>query len=731
MKDDSLSRQPRILIVDDNAAIHNDFRKILRGPPAAAAQLDQMEQALFGETTAPVKRAAFRMDCAFQGQDALALVQQALQEQDPYVLAFVDIRMPPGWDGVETLERLWECCPELQAVLCTAHSDYSWDDLTRRLGSTDNLLILKKPFDTAEVLQIAHALTRKWDLARQASLRLEDLNRMVGDRTRALQEEIEERARVQEALRISEERFAKSFLASPMAMAIQDQPQGRFRDANPSFLELTGYSAEQLLHHTSDELQLWANTAGQPEAPSLPENRVRGCSAPLRRRDGTTRNTVLWAEPVSLQTGPCLLLIAEDVTERLRLESQLRQSQKLEAVGCLAAGIAHEFNNLLTVIQGHVGLIRGKPLDTPAAAESVDRISQASQRAATLTRRLLVFSRKQPVQLKPVNLSLAIQGLGKMLGQLIGERYQVQLDCPADLPATRADQNSLEQILINLALNARDAMPNGGTLRVTTSLVRLDAEAARRHLEARPGRFVCLTFSDTGCGMTREVMNRIFDPFYTTKDVGKGTGLGLSTIHGIVQQHQGWIEVVSEVGRGTTFTVFLPVCDDVPGAASSAGVAGAVNLCQGNGETVLMVEDEGIVREAARLALERGGYRVFEAADGPEALAVYERCPTRIDLLVTDIVMPHGISGGALARVLQARHPRLRALYTSGYSSEVMREDLHLIQGVNFLRKPYDTAALLKAVRHCLDGPVYPQPQTPAATDPGPMCAARWQPAPA
>jgi two-component system, cell cycle sensor histidine kinase and response regulator CckA len=709
MKDGNASSQARILVIDDNGAIHNDFRKILGGQPAAEARLDDMEKALFGPGATPVERAAFRIDSAFQGQEALRLVQRALKEDDPYVLAFVDIRMPPGWDGVETLEHLWQCCPELQAVICTAHSDYSWDDFARRLGQTDSLLILKKPFDTAEVLQIAHALTRKWVLARQATLRVEDLNRMVNERTHELQSEVEERSRIQEALRVSEERFSKAFLASPMPMAIQNQPEGRFLDANPSFLQLTGYTADQLLQHSGTELRLWENTAAQPKVAVLPPGRLREHASLLRCSDGATRNTVLWAEPIVLQTGPCLLIIVEDVTDHLKLEAELRQSQKLEAVGCLAAGIAHEFNNLLTVIQGHTGLLRGKPLDSKASAESIARIAQASQRAASLTHRLLAFSRKQPVQLKPINLSVTVQGLGKMLGQLLGERFRLQLDCAPNLPAVHADDGNIEQILINLALNARDAMKDGGAICITTSFVVLDAATARLNLEARPGRFVCLSVSDSGCGMTREVLSRIFDPFYTTKDVGKGTGLGLSTVHGIVQQHHGWIEVASQVGQGSVFKVFLPACDDGIEVAPSGGTTAVSNHHPGGGEAVLMVEDEGIVREASRLALEHGGYRVFEAGDGPEALEIWERCPAHIDLLVTDMVMPHGVSGGALARVLQARDPRLRVLYTSGYSSEVIREDHHLILGINFLRKPYDPESLLKAVKRCLEAQGQPQ----------------------
>jgi PAS domain S-box-containing protein len=537
---------------------------------------------------------------------------------------------------------------------------------------------------------------------------MEDLDRMVRERTEKLQQEVEERVRIEEALRVSEERFAKAFLASPMPMAIQSDADGRFLDANPSFLQLTGYSADELLQRTDKELRLWEDKAAQLAAGDPPEPRVRNQPCTLRRSDGKVCNTVLWAEPITLQAGPCRLVIVEDTTDRL----------KLEAVGCLAAGIAHEFNNLLTVIQGHTDLLSGKPLGTRSAGESLARIAQASQRAASLTRRLLAFSHKQPVRFKPVQLSVAVQGLPKMLGQLIGEAYQLRLECAADLPAIRADEGNVEQILVNLALNARDAMPDGGIIQIATSLAVFDEAAARNNLEARPGTFVCLMVSDTGCGISPEVLGRIFDPFYTTKDVGKGTGLGLSTVHGIVQQHAGWLEVASEVGKGSTFKVFLPVWEGTPAAAPTGEAAGSLPPKRAAGEAVLIVEDEGIVREAARLALERGGYRVFEAGDGPEALTIWERCPVRIDLLVTDMVMPRGVSGAALARVLQTRDPHLRALYTSGYSSEVVREDLRLTHGVNFLRKPYDPPGLLKAVRMCLDHGVPTQSQARRSAQP-------------
>jgi signal transduction histidine kinase len=572
------STQPRILIVDDNAAIHADFRKILAERPGAQSNLDEVERALFGGGDSRT-HTTFRLESAYQGQEALDMVERAIRENDPYVLAFVDVRMPPGWDGVETLEHLWKVSPDLQAVICTAYSDYSWDDITKRLPQADNLLILKKPFDTIEALQMAHALSQKWSLARQARLRMEDLDRMVQERTKKLEDEAE---------------------------------------------------------------------------------------------------------------------------HRLKLETQLRQSQKMEAVGCLAAGIAHEFNNLLTVIQGHAGLLRTPGIDASCASESAERITQASQRAASLTGRLLSFSRKQPVQLKPLNMSTSLQGFQRMLARLLGEPYRLELDCAPGLPCTLADEGNLEQVLINLTLNARDSMPDGGTIRVSTAAVDVDETVTRSNIEARPGKFIRLCVSDTGCGMTPEVMTRIFDPFYTTKEIGKGTGLGLSTVHGIVKQHKGWIEVESQPSRGSTFKIFLPVLNQKAGELDQRERGTPADLNSGSGEVVLLVEDEPSVRDMARLALEQAGYRVLEAADGREALAVWERSSARIDLLLTDMVMPNGLSGNGLCKALKAKDPQLRTLYTTGYSSEAVREGLALKRGVNFIPKPYDATTLLNAVTACL-----------------------------
>jgi PAS domain S-box-containing protein len=715
--------RPRILIVDDNPAIHEDFRKILGAKSDTQSQLEDVEVALFGKTTAIQDRIGFRIDSAFQGREALKLIQNALDENDPYVLAFVDVRMPPGWDGVETLERIWQCAPELQAVICTAYSDYSWDDMTQRLGHADNLLILKKPFETVEVLQLAHALTQKWVLGRQARLRMEDLDRMVRERTEELvaanaklQTEVEERVRAQEELRVSEERFSKAFHCSPNSMALISATDRCFLDFNQSFIELSGYSARELQEQTDTKLQLWSRNVDGHTTPFVPEGRLRDLSCTLRRNDGTGRQIIISAEPLSLGNTPCVLLIAEDITDHLKLESQLRQAQKMEVIGRMAAGIAHEFNNVLTVIQGDVGLLQ-------ANSPSLDRnallaqIMQASQRAASFTKQLLAFSRKQVLQPRFLNLSAVVQNTRKMLSRLIGERYEIQLHCLNDLPTVRADEGGMEQILINLALNARDAMPEGGMIEIATELAVFTESQLGANPEARAGRFVCLKVTDRGCGMSPEVVGRIFDPFFTTKDIGKGTGLGLSTIHGIVKQHEGWVDVASSPGKGAVFSIFLPACEAAAQAAPMSFTAPALEL--GKGETVLVVEDELAVRELACAALEKRGYRVIKAANGPEAVQVWERHSQEITLLLTDMVMPGGMSGGELARTLQDRNPRLNVIFTSGYSPEMLRQDSQLAQGMNFLPKPYDLQTLLKSVRVCLDngmaGDSRPRPERIAA----------------
>jgi two-component system, cell cycle sensor histidine kinase and response regulator CckA len=391
-----------------------------------------------------------------------------------------------------------------------------------------------------------------------------------------------------------------------------------------------------------------------------------------------------------------------EITERLNLELQLRHLVKMEAIGQLAAGVAHDFNNILTIIQGHANLMLQEPAAGPEMEKPLRQVCQAAERAGNLTRQLLMFSRKQVMQHRLLDLNEVIGNLTRMLQRLLGEDIALQFRAGSNLASIFADAGMIEQVLMNLAVNARDAMPQGGQLSLETSLEEFSASAARWNPEARPGAFVRLRISDTGCGMDEQTMSRIFEPFFTTKDIGKGTGLGLATVYAIITQHKGWIEVESSVGAGTTFKIFLPAVKQPSAKPSETGAPEVV----GGSETILVVEDEVALCELVSNILELYGYKVFSATSGVEALKVWKEHKDEIDLLLTDMVMPGGVSGRQLAEQLLAERSDLKVIYTSGYSPGMAGKDLGLLEGFNFLPKPYPPARLGKIVRECLNGQI-------------------------
>jgi signal transduction histidine kinase/DNA-binding response OmpR family regulator len=390
-----------------------------------------------------------------------------------------------------------------------------------------------------------------------------------------------------------------------------------------------------------------------------------------------------------------------DITERRQLEDQLRHSQKLESVGRLAAGVAHDFNNVLTVIQGHTGLLRSDPALTPAMSESVQGIARAAERGSKLTSQMLTFSRRNVLHLQRLDLNEVLTHLSSLLHRTLGEDITYQFNYASDLPPVFADAGLIEQVIMNLAVNARDAMPRGGQLVISTTLADIDASYVERHpAEARTGRFICLRIADTGCGMDHLTLSRIFEPFFTTKEFGKGTGLGLATVYGIVKQHQGWVEVQSQVGQGSTFKIFLPP-DERAVAQEREPVPDEQNL-RGH-ETILVVEDEPPVRWIVKDVLGKYGYNVLEAGNGVEALAMWHQHHGDIALLLTDVVMPVGISGEELAEKFTTQKPGLKVIYISGYSLQVAGKGFSMLDGLNFLQKPFDGAKLALAVRRSLD----------------------------
>lgn len=397
-----------------------------------------------------------------------------------------------------------------------------------------------------------------------------------------------------------------------------------------------------------------------------------------------------------------MVVTVEDITERLALEGQLRQAQKMESVGQLAAGVAHDINNILTIIQGHTGLLLNSTPPNTDPARSLTQIFTASERAASFIRQLMMFSRKQVVQTKIIDLNSVLTNLDNMLASLLGEEIARETRYQDGLPAIEADTGMVEQIVMNLAVNARDAMPRGGKLSITTSAVEIDAAHLRQNPEAHAGKFVCLNITDNGYGMERWLLQRIFEPFFTTKEAGKGTGLGLATVYGIVRQHRGWIEVRSEVGTGTTFEVFLPAAVTESDKAVETSVKPA--KIQGGKEIILLVEDEPGLRALSQRVLRQYDYNVFAASSGAEALRVWDEQSGRIDLLLTDMIMPGGMRGSELAAELKKRKPALKVIYSSGYSSELAGKDFGNGE-VLFLAKPYLPDRLAQIVRNCLDAP--------------------------
>jgi PAS domain S-box-containing protein len=507
-------------------------------------------------------------------------------------------------------------------------------------------------------------------------------------------------AHAEQALRDSEARFRSMVEGAPYGI-YRSTPEGRLLDVNPAMVEMLGYaSAGELLG-----VNLAADVYRDPQVRSRlveqygDQPAFQSVEVQWKRKDGTPLTVVVSGRPVRDSNGQIVFFegMAENVTERRVLEEQLRQSQKIEAVGRLAGGIAHDFNNLLMLIKGYCELLLDHIGRDPNLRRYGEEIQRAADRATSLTQQLLAFSRKQVLEPKVLDLNHVVADMEKMLQRLLGEDVELAIHLAQELGHTKADPNQLEQVIMNLAVNARDAMPRGGKLSLETDNVELDAIYARAHAGARPGSYVMLAVSDTGEGMTPEVKARIFEPFFTTKEKGKGTGLGLSTVYGIVKQSEGYIWVYSEPARGTTFKVYLPRVDapaELPERSRErARLRGT--------ETVLLVEDEEGVRKVAREFLEEAGYTVLEARNGDDALQIAAMHTGPLHLLVTDVVMPR-MSGRELAERLTKMKPDLRVLYISGYTDDAIVHHGVLEAGVAFLQKPFNRDALFRKVRDVL-----------------------------
>jgi two-component system cell cycle sensor histidine kinase/response regulator CckA len=511
--------------------------------------------------------------------------------------------------------------------------------------------------------------------------------------------DVTERTEHLERLRRSEERFSKAFRSSPLAMTISTRADGLLMDVNDAFLNLCGYSYEESIGHTTAELGIWRRKDDRRILiQELHRNgRVKAFESELKAKSGEIRKAVISAEPIDIEGVPCMLTITNDITEAERMETQLRQAQRLEAVGRLAGGVAHDFNNLLGVISAYSELLASQENISDQGRNRVAEIQKSVKRAAGLTRQLLAFSRKQIIEPQVLNLNSVIAGMSSMLGRMIGEDVELVFRPNAELGTIRADSGQMEQILMNLAVNARYAMPKGGRLLIETANTELDEHYARRHPTLSPGPYVMLSVSDTGVGMSKDVMPHIFEPFFTTKPEGKGTGLGLSTVYGIVKQSRGHVFVYSELGRGTTFKIYLPQID-AP-AVSVDQTIGRHALPTGS-ETILLVEDDESLRNAVRDLLKRQGYQVLVAEQATTALSIAENSRDNLQLLLTDAVMP-GTNGVELAHKIQVLIPGIGVLLMSGYAGELIENPSHR-PALPLLQKPFTVNALLNKVREVL-----------------------------
>src|SRR5690349_1314271 len=511
-----------------------------------------------------------------------------------------------------------------------------------------------------------------------------------------------EKKRAEEELRRSEANFRSLVHDAPFGI-LKVTLEGRILQANPALVNMLGYGSEEEVCELNMERDVYQDPKQRQrliEEHSQKEG-FHNVEVQWKRKDGNVITALLngrrVAGPDHAQTY--FEEFAEDITQRRILERQLFQSQKMEAIGRLAGGIAHDFNNLLGVVLGHTEILEEAAGQDKRLQRSVEAIHSATQRAAALTTQLLAFSRKQMVEPKILDLNAAIREIEKLLRRVIGEDIELIIRVQSGAGTIRIDPGQLDQILMNLVVNARDAMPSGGKLILETSSVTVDDSYIGQHLGAAAGPFVLLNISDTGFGMDQETLSHIYEPFFTTKEKGKGTGLGLSTVYGIVKQCGGYIMAYSEPGRGTTFKVYFPSINGVPEASRAS--ARRADLPGGN-ETILLVEDETALRELTRGLLETAGYTVLEAANVEDAIRLAENAPRKIDLLLTDVVMP-GMDGHELSRRLTSSYPSLKVLYMSGYTDDVIVQRGVRNGGSTLLQKPFGRAGLLGKVRQALD----------------------------
>ncbi|MBN1517321.1 response regulator [Candidatus Sumerlaeota bacterium] len=694
----------RVLLADDQEAVHLLFRKVLC--PQSPVKTEEPDGGAI-----PID---FTITTCTSGEDAVELTRQALEQDEPFALAFIDIFMPPGKGGEWAMEQIRSMDSDVILIVISGEDAVQPSEIAANVPPADKLLYLHKPFNLLEIRQVATAMAAKWELDRQMREILSELEQRIVERTRELEtanqqltKALEEMRRAEKQLSESEELVRLMVAHAPVAIAMFDTEM-RCLMASRRWLEINNQTTEiigQCFYDVMPDIpERWIKShmrALDGASEACAEDRIE-------RADGAV-DWVRWeVHPWYRESGEVggIVMFCEYINDRIkareereRLEEQLHHSQKMDALGKLAGGIAHDFNNLLQIINGNSELLFNE-IGDPVYHDKIMEILSAGDHAASLTRQLLAFSRKQTHKPRVLDLNIEVSKLGRMLKRLIGASISLDIQINPEPLMIRADVGKIQNVLINLAINARDAMPQQGKLSIHTSAKHVTPDTIGEHFELPPGEYAQIMVCDTGVGMDEQIKSRIFEPFFTTKPMSKGTGLGLSTVYGFVRQNQGAIQVESEPDKGTTFYIYFPrlSVSELIETEVAAPVASSIS----GSETILVVDDEPSVLKITAGILKKNGYRVIAAERPKEALEKLKSNSGKIDLMLTDVIMPEmdGVQLGVHAKGLC---PELRVLYMSGFSEQNLNVGEDVIEGSNFIAKPFTINELTVKVKDMLE----------------------------